>query len=289
MNRRLLLCTDLDRTVLPNGSQPESGAARRRFARLAEHPGTTLAYVTGRDRRLVSKAIANYCLPPPDYVISDVGTAIYAVQDGAWQPWPDWEREIAPDWAGLDPGEIRRLLHDIVDLQQQEPAKQNLYKSSFYVPLYADTKSLELVIHRRLQARGVRANLVWSVDEPRGVGLLDILPARASKKHAISFLMQHNGFTLGETVFAGDSGNDLPVLTSEIPAVLVANASAAVREAALEQAAEQGHAEALYIAHGGFLGMNGNYTAGVLEGVVHFRPELRDWLTQDTAVARANG
>jgi hypothetical protein len=180
-------------------------------------------------------------------------------------------------------------LLDVTDLQLQEPAKQNLYKSSFYVPLYADTEALENAIRRRLEARGVRANLVWSIDEPSGVGLLDVLPARAGKKHAIFFLMQRNGYALCDTVFAGDSGNDLPVLTSEIPGVLVANASAEVRSEALAQAAAYGHTDALYIARGGFMDMNGNYTAGVLEGVAHYQPEIRNWLMESPGTVHANG
>ena len=288
MNRRLLLCTDLDRTVLPNGPQPESEGARRHFAALAARPEVTLVYVSGRDRQLVSKAISSYCLPPPDYVIADVGTSIYAVDSEGWHPWPEWQQEIAPDWAGLGHHDVSRQLLDIVDLQQQEPAKQGLHKSSFYVPLYADIDALSQDIHERLKASGIKANLVWSIDEPRAVGLLDVLPASASKKHAVFFLMQRNGFALDDTVFAGDSGNDLPVLVSEIPAVLVANASAEVRREALTRAAADGHADALYIAQGGFLDMNGNYTAGVLEGVVHFQPQIRNWL-METQQGHVNG
>ncbi|MCI5126782.1 MAG: haloacid dehalogenase, partial [Candidatus Electrothrix sp. AR5] len=33
---KLLVCTDLDRTLLPNGPQPESPGARPAFAALAE-------------------------------------------------------------------------------------------------------------------------------------------------------------------------------------------------------------------------------------------------------------
>ena len=284
---QLLICTDLDRTVLPNGSQPESKGARNRFATLAARPEVTLVYVTGRDRQLVRKAINNYCLPQPDYVISDVGTTIYEINGDSWQLWREWQQEIAPDWMGLEQGDIRKLLLDIMDLQLQESAKQNIYKSSFYVPLYADRDTLSVNIRQRLEARGIRANLVWSIDEPREVGLLDVLPARASKKHAVFFLMRRNGFSLADTVFAGDSGNDLPVLASEIPAVLVANASAEVCREALAQAATSGHADALYIAQGGFMEMNGNYTAGVLEGVVHYQPEVRNWLVE-TNEAHAN-
>jgi len=124
----------------------------------------------------------------------------------------------------------------------------------------------------------VHASLVWSIDEPAGIGLLDVLPARANKLHAVEFLMQQSGFSLADTVFAGDSGNDLPVLCSAIPAVLVANASDEVRSAALQQAAALGHTSQLYLAAGGWHGMNGNYSAGVLEGIVHFIPQTASWL-----------
>ncbi|MFQ5643091.1 MAG: HAD-IIB family hydrolase [Thiogranum sp.] len=288
MSVQLLLCTDLDRTLLPNGPQPESEQARRIFSALAARPEVTLAYVTGRDRQLVKKAIAEYCLPTPDFIIGDVGTTIYEVRAEDWHPWSDWQQEIAPDWAGLEHSDISDLLGNMDDLQTQEAAKQNRHKVSFYVPLDADTEVLSRNIGRRLDSSGIRASLVWSIDEPHATGLLDILPASASKQHAISFLMQRRNFTLADTVFAGDSGNDLPVLASGIPAVLVANASADVRGTALQLATAQGHANALYIAQGGFMGMNGNYSAGVLEGVVHFRPEVRNWLPENTATVDTN-
>jgi HAD superfamily hydrolase (TIGR01484 family) len=275
---RLLLCTDLDRTVLPNGAQPESAGARGRFAALAVRPEVTLVYVTGRHRHLVEQAMHDYELPSPDYVISDVGTVIYQVTGHDWQQWRDWQQEIEPDWAGLGHADLQVLLLDVSGLRLQESGKQNLHKLSYYVPLDADTESLSAAIRRRLEARGIRASLVWSIDEPNGVGLLDVLPGRADKRHAITFLMQRNGFGLDETVFAGDSGNDLPVLVSEIPAVLVANASEAVRREARSQAAASGNPATLYIAQGGYLGMNGNYTAGVLEGVVHYHPAVAHWL-----------
>jgi len=127
---------------------------------------------------------------------------------------------------------------------------------------------------RRLRARDVRATLVSSVDEATGTGLLDVLPAGATKLHAVEFVRTRLGFAAEHVVYAGDSGNDLPVLTSGVPAVLVANAADDVRAMALELARAAGHERALYLARGGHLGMNGNYCAGVLEGVAHYRPEL---------------
>jgi hydroxymethylpyrimidine pyrophosphatase-like HAD family hydrolase len=129
-------------------------------------------------------------------------------------------------------------------------------------------------VERRLEKRGVQCALVYSEDETRGLGLLDVLPAGATKLGAIEFLLDHRGYAPGETVFAGDSGNDLPVLASALPAVLVANAQEEVRREAVRRATELGTADTLYLARGGWGGMNGFYSAGILEGVAHFRPEL---------------
>ena len=43
---KLLLCTDLDRTLIPNGRQLEAPQARRRFTEFCESPEVTLVYVT---------------------------------------------------------------------------------------------------------------------------------------------------------------------------------------------------------------------------------------------------
>jgi hypothetical protein len=155
------------------------------------------------------------------------------------------------------------------------------------VPLHVDRNTLAGAIEERLAAAGIRARLIWSVDEPAGVGLLDVLPAGASKRHAIEALMQREGFSLDETLFCGDSGNDIEVLSSPIPAVLVANSQPEVRDLALRLATQAGCVDRLYIARGGFMGMNGNYCAGILEGIAHYHPDAAAWMgLPDTAEAR---
>lgn len=284
---KLLLCTDLDRTLLPNGTQPESPLARRYFSRLTERPEVTLVYVTGRHKLLVQQAIKCYCLPQPDMVISDVGTKIYDLRTAGWTIWRDWETEITADWAGQTHADLRALFHDLAPLNLQEREKQNTHKVSYYVSLYEDKEKLIAEMDQRLRQHGVNASLVWSVDEPAAVGLLDVLPRGATKLHAIEFLRERLGYALEDTVFAGDSGNDLPVLTSRLPAVLVLNATETVRAAAREAAERSGHQDAICFAKGGFLGMNGNYSAGILEGVAHYRPELRSWLLKIQEVDNA--
>ncbi len=283
MPARLLICTDLDRTLLPNGAEPESPGARAHFARLAARAETTIAYVSGRHRELVENAIAEYALPNPDFVIGDVGTTIYRIGPGGeWSHWSDWEERIAGDWNGRDRAGLEQALAGLEPLRAQEASKQNRLKLSYYLPLDCDRADLARRIDARLAALGVRARLVWSVDEPAATGLLDVLPASASKLHAIEALLHAEGFTEAETVFCGDSGNDLEVLASAIPAVLVANFESGLAARAQRLAGEIGHADRLYVARGDFMGMNGNYAAGVLEGIAHYHPAAIAWMDFDS-------
>lgn len=271
---KLLLCTDLDRTLIPNGEQPESPGARDLFNRLVLQSNVTLAFVTGRHRALVEDAIATYQLPQPDYVIADVGSTIYQVKSGDWTIWGDWEQELALSWARKTHTEIQSIFHDIEVLQLQESEKQGRYKLSYYVSIAGEFEELEQEMYARLAAANIQAILVWSVDETTTTCLLDVLPISATKQHAIEFLMNTLGFGLDDTIFAGDSGNDLAVLVSPIKSILVANATEQVRQKALEDAKAVGQSDALYLAHGYFYGMNGNYSAGILEGVMHYMPQV---------------
>jgi sucrose-6-phosphatase len=280
MTEQVLLCSDLDRTLLPNGQQAESPQARKLLRTLAARPEVTLAYVSGRHRGLLQQAIEEYDLPQPDYAIGDVGTTIYETGNGEWRPWQDWHEEIAADWHGRTHADLQQCLAGVGQLRLQEASKQNVLKLSYYTP--ADIVPDELLeqVRERLVAEGVRTSLIWSVDEMNDVGLLDVLPEHATKLHAVEFLMLRKHFAAAQTVFAGDSGNDLPVLTSGLQSVLVGNARDDVREQAQQSVQQAGHPGSLYLARGGLLGMNGNYSAGVLEGLAHFLPHTRKWLEE---------
>ncbi len=261
MGKRLLLCTDMDRTVIPNGPQTEWAGARERMHALVEQEGVELAYVTGRDLALVEQAISEYALPVPHYAITDVGTHIHTVRgmdpsvDGAWQ------EKLAQEWQGLD---REAMIHDLDPDQEwryQEEAKQGRFKISFY------TSAEESIGHRikeKIAAAGWPAQAIWSVDEASGTGLLDVLPRCANKYLAISFLQERRGYAVDEVVFAGDSGNDVDALVSPLPAVLVGNATESIREEATRRARAAGVEKWLYCAQA-------PYADGVLEGVAHYR------------------
>jgi len=273
--KRYLLCTDLDRTLIPNGPSPLCTPAAGLFRQLAAREELSLAYVTGRHRALIESAIAEFDLPRPDFAIADVGASIYEVTAQGWRCWRMWEELIAPDWRGMNSEGLRKVLRDFTELRLQEKGKQAPFKLSYYVNLNANSRALTGLMRERLLREGIRANLIWSIDEPAGIGLLDVLPQSAGKLSAVRFLMQRLKFSVQNTVFAGDSGNDMDVILSEIPAVLVGNAAPEIKMQATKT-----KPDALYIAKGGYLGMNGNYSAGILEGAAHFWPEADEWLRE---------
>ena len=274
MSDQLLLCTDLDRTLIPNGAAPESPQARAYFRQFVAQPQVTLAYVTGRHLALIDEAILEYQLPRPQFAIADVGSSIYTWQNSQWHRWQSWDDHLATDWPKQGAIAIHHYLENHPALQLQESARQSHYKLSYYVDLQADHQQLLIEIKTLLKQHHFTAHLIWSIDEEKQVGLVDILPSQANKYQAISFLMAAQNFSLTQTIFAGDSGNDEAVLSSPIPAVLVANAPQALKQK-LQKTCNQA---SLYFAQGKFSDMNGNYSAGILEGIFHFFPEYQQWL-----------
>jgi len=149
---------------------------------------------------------------------------------------------------------------------------------SYYISLKYDHKKLLKKIKLRLEEVNIKSNLIWSVDEEKNIGLLDILPKSANKYQAINYLMNKENFTLENTVFAGDSGNDLDVLVSPIKSILVANAHEEIKNIIQKMQLEEA-VNYIYIAQGKYLNLNGNYSAGILEGIVYYFPNLIPLLT----------
>lgn len=129
-------------------------------------------------------------------------------------------------------------------------------------------------VKKQLDHLGVSVNLITSIDEAAHIGLLDILPVSADKLHGLNFLRNHLGYSADETIFAGDSGNDLPVLESSIYSVLVANASSEIKKQAIQLAISKGNQDSFYQAENDYFSLGGNYSAGVIQGVIHYMPQI---------------
>ena len=271
-----LICTDLDRTLIPNGSQEEAPLARARFANIFKQHPVKLAYVSGRSISLVEEGIAEYGLPLPNVIIADVGASIYHATEDGWLPDENWHNLIAQDWQGRSWQSIVDILSpiDTLRLQDTQTNQSCPHKLSYFTPPHVDSKNMQHHAERLLADSGYRSRAIWSFDEAKNSGLLDILPTSASKLHAIEFVLKTLQLDNDHCLFAGDSGNDLEALESAIPSVLVANASPETRRKAISNAKRLNNDDKLYLAQ--YLSEldNGNYAGGILQGIAHFFPDL---------------
>ena len=276
---RRLLCTDLDRTLLPNGDVPESAAARAALALLIERAPLELAYVSGRSLPLVLAAIDEYALPVPDVIAADVGSSVHHRDEDGWRADHGWSENVGRYWRDGRHGRIGELLDGVGGLVPQGNERQMPFKRSYVVEPGAERDELERAVLEPLEEGGIEAALLFSHDPIEGVELLDVLPAGGTKLYAVRHVRDALGIAPEATLFSGDSGNDLDVLASDVPSVLVANGDARTRAAALEAVAREGLEATLYLARGGLVldggeTLNGNYASGIVEGLLHFHPDL---------------
>lgn len=279
MPNPLLICTDLDRTLLPNGAQPESPGARERFQRLADDDNTLIVYATGRDKGLVDEAIAQYQLPYPDFLIADVGSSIYSREDNQWVQWQGWRERLKEDWDGYSREQMTQLFPLSEQVTSQDEFHQGEFKLSFMIEP-ADALDGVLESYEQIIAeQELHCHCIASENEFDNHGLIDILPTRANKLFALEYLIEKMAFDPQQVLFSGDSGNDIQVLASHFPSVLVANATDSIKSKAIAMAKLNGNSDRLYLAKGMSPELNGCYAAGIIEGLHHFYPQFGFELT----------
>jgi len=265
INSKIVLCTDLDRTLLPNGEALEAGNARTIFNKLVMRPEVVLVYVSGRDQALVRQAIQEYQLPSPHYVIADVGASIYRLEHNDWHLISKWQALLAADWHGLSSQQLSQQLINIGSLKLQPQAHQSEFKLSYQLASEKNLPQAVADLTHELKRLNINFNCISSIDETKNIGLVDILPQVANKYLAIQFLVDELGIEHKHIVFSGDSGNDMDVLISPFKAILVGNATEEVRNHAQQQVINAGNENTLYCAHN-------NYAAGIVEGVLYYFP-----------------
>jgi HAD superfamily hydrolase (TIGR01484 family) len=287
-----LLCTDLDRTLLPNGVQTESEHARPILWHLLRSFGLALAYVSGRDLNRVLEAITDYELPVPDYIVADVGASIYIHGNGGWQACSNWQSVLSRQWRGHDSRYISTFLSEFGALKLQESDRQTPFKCSYYYDQAHDEASLRDMILTRLRDEDMSAELIFSHDPEKNLGLLDILPGSANKREPVAYLQNLAELADHDVLFAGDSGNDVAAVLAPHPSVLVANADAHTQREVLLRNSRSTHPESTYLAKGGLEvadheALNGYYAAGIVEGLVYFRPVWKECLGDSRWVQNA--
>ncbi len=262
-----ILATDLDRTLLPNGRWPPDADAIPRFNELTEEFGVVVVYVTGRSLPLTKKAIAEFGVRFPDVLCGDVGTTITRYQEGEWVPdagWVDHVKRASPRWDGVA---VRDAVADIEGIEEQEAEHQNPFKQSYYAD-HGQQAAILSAVKSRVEGKYDEV-IVYSYDSQDDKGLIDFLPASATKQTALEYVAEAFGAPKREVVFCGDSGNDIFPLTAGFKGVLVRNADEQLVENVRAAMAKDPGLEA-YFAQGDFRGLSGYYTSGVIEGAYHY-------------------
>jgi sucrose-6F-phosphate phosphohydrolase len=263
-----ILATDLDRTLLPNGRWPADPGAIELFNGLTRRHEVLVVYVTGRNLELTERAIEEFGIRHPDVLIGDVGTSIRRHVGEAWQSHEGWETHVrmaSPRW---DPEAIRAAIAGMDGLTEQEREHCGPFKQSYYVDHDRNAAILSAV-ETAIKGRFDEV-IVYSFDSQTGKGLLDFLPDSATKQTALEYVAAELGEDKSEVVFCGDSGNDVFPLTAGFSGVMVRNADDQL-VASVRQAVAANPNLRVYHARGGFRGLSGYYTSGVIEGAYHYR------------------
>jgi hypothetical protein len=256
-----LLVSDLDGTLIPDRWNDDARKGLEDLRQMIVDQGLSVAYATGRHLELALEGIERYRLPPPAVLVCDVGTRIYIHDSDGWIEDEAYASRIAPKDTAIE--HVRVLLDGIPGVTLQEAPKQGRFKASFYVD--ASTKE-ERIRERILSHLGDRAKgftVIFSIDPGDGRGLLDLLPEGASKASATAYLGELFELSSERMLYAGDSGNDVDAMLSGFNAVLVGNATAAIRAELAAAAGRSGVREHVYFA-------KASYARGVIEGCRHF-------------------
>ncbi len=263
MNSDLLFASDLDGTLIPLDAHEAYTEEVLHLHRVRKDtPHFKLAYVTGRSFSLANAGIAEFSLPEPDWLICDVGTSLYGREGDRWGEDETYCKFLEQMWGGDESNELQDLSAEVSGLSLQAAEQQKRFKCSFFVELTNKRVVLEAV-RASVEKKNIPVQIIFSIDPLTNVGLLDILPPKASKRSAVFHLAQQLGLSSASIIYAGDSGNDLEMFTSGCRAILVANTPLDVVTEVERWAAESTLEQQIFCA-------SRKYSAGVLEGLRHF-------------------
>ena len=265
MHQTALLASDMDGTVIPLETGAERDAEITHFNEMmTANPHVALAYVTGRHLELGLEGVTRHKLPTPDIFVCDVGTTIYFRDDqNQWQRDEEYRAELKKSWHGHTGTDIARMLADLALLSPQEAEKQKEFKQSYYLDRSHDHEAALTAIHTRLAEHEVEANVIYSVDSLKDVGLIDVLPKIAAKDYALDYLWRKLGLAKERIVYAGDSGNDLLAFVSGFNAIVVSNTAETVKDEVRRLAGTKHIEEHIFYA-------STRFVQGVMDGCAHF-------------------
>ncbi len=206
-----LFVTDLDHTLVGD----DHAMAELNYA-LGAHRhqhGTTIVYSTGRSLTSYRQLKAEKSMLDPDVLIVSVGTEIYLANSDVSDS--KWSKVLSANW---DRDQVVAIASQF-NLTPQPTSEQRPFKVSYFL---SDAIAAEILpqLQALLDAEDLDAQLVYS-----GSKDLDILPRRANKGKAMTFLREKLNISPDLTVACGDSGNDLSMFCDRAErGIIVGNA-----------------------------------------------------------------
>ena len=238
-----MLVTDIDDTLIGDDEALEAlrQALSGNLGRVA------FAIATGRPLPNAVRALhllEEKGLPVPNVLITASGTML---SYGARKRERDrsWERQIDYRW---EPNRIREVLEGMSGVEPGPPEGQNPFRVQYRLSRTGEPSLAE--VRQRLRQAGVEATVLLDHETS-----LEVIPVRASPGRAIRFLCYKWNLEPERLLVAGDSGNDLDMLSGDTLGVVVGNHT--------EELEELRGRPRIYFAEG-------KHAWGVLEGIRHY-------------------
>lgn len=231
----MLLATDLDGTFL--AGDPEDRLSL--YQTIAAHPEIKLAYVTGRSLEAVLPLLADPTLPQPDFIIADVGATL--VHGDSLQPIQPLQSVVDARWPG-EPQVASAIEPFGLERQDVPQARRCSY---FCTPEQAANPALREI------ADELGCDLLYSAEL-----YLDFLPKGVNKGSSLQALADWLELGHDQVLAAGDTLNDLSMLSASFHGVCVGQSESALLDAT------RSHSRTLHASRPG--------CGGILEAFAHF-------------------
>ncbi len=257
--QKFLFVTDIDHTLV--GNDQSMGKLLHNLLLHRNKYGTQIVYSTGRSLHLYQE-LEQYQkkkqaeLIKPDILICAVGTEIYSY-DHQNQLILDnnWSRYLSDAW---DRNLVKQIANNFTQLIQQPESEQRPFKVSYF--LDKNTTQVISEIESYLLNSGLDIQVIYSYSDNKHYNNIDILPRKADKGMAMTFVREKLEIDVAQTVACGDSGNDIALFANrEEKGIIVANAKQELLDWHKANPNEN-----RYLA-------KAKFAAGIEEGLHHFR------------------